>query len=117
MSGMEISNFLISCKSKYTMQNTQNIQNIQNIQNTNYPGPSLNGGLFTGEPFAKGAPWGNVPVVPEGDYLTNVNLQSADPPPGATYQYVGSVRLGNNHPRMPGVDLKGPVPCISGSFY
>jgi NADH-quinone oxidoreductase subunit L len=29
------------------------------------PPPPLNGGLYTGEPFAKGADWGNTPVRPE----------------------------------------------------
>jgi hypothetical protein len=67
------------------------------------PQPSLNGGLYTGEPFAKNAPWANVPVVPEGTYMTHVNLRSANPPPGAIYQYAGGIRPGNNYQIMPGV--------------
>lgn len=51
------------------------------------PPPALNGGLYTGEPF-KG-PWGNVPVVPDTDYMINVNLRSARPPPEALTQYPG----------------------------
>jgi hypothetical protein len=61
------------------------------------PQPSLNGGLFTGAPFKPNAPWANVPVVPDVDYMTNVNLRSANPPPQALYQYPGNTRPGNNY--------------------
>lgn len=67
------------------------------------PQPSLNGGLFTGEPFAPGAPWGTVPVVPDAGYMIHYNLRSANPPPGAIYQYPGSHRPGNNYTPMYGV--------------
>ena len=60
------------------------------------PKRQLNGGLFTGEPFLKDAPWANVPVIPDVDYMTNINLRSANPPPQAIYQYPGNVRPGNN---------------------
>lgn len=63
-----------------------------------------NGGLYTGEQFQTNAPWGNIPVYPTTDYLTHTNLLVGNnPPPGATYQYPGSVRLGNNYQEMPGV--------------
>jgi hypothetical protein len=42
------------------------------------PKPSLNGGLYTGEPF-KGD-WGNVYVKPDVVYMNNVNLITANPP-------------------------------------
>jgi len=67
------------------------------------PHPKLNGGLYTGEPFTKDAPWANVPVVPDVDYMTNINLKTANPPPGAIYQYPGHNRPGNNEQNMPGV--------------
>jgi hypothetical protein len=69
------------------------------------PPPSLNGGLYTGEPFQTNAPWANMPVTPEGTYMTSANLQSANPPPGAQQQYAGSLRPGNNYQDMPGVGL------------
>jgi hypothetical protein len=69
------------------------------------PPPSLNGGLYTGEPFAAGAPWRNFPATPDGVYLTSVNLASANPPPGATNQFQGSIRPGNNYMELPGVRL------------
>jgi hypothetical protein len=75
------------------------------MQHVPPPPPSLNGGLYTGQPFASGAPWANVPVTPEGTYMTHVNLRSARPPPGAEYQYAGSIRPGNNFQAMPGVRL------------
>jgi hypothetical protein len=71
--------------------------------NGSIPKPKVNGGLYTGTPFQKGAPWGNVPVVPDVAYMTNVNLRSADPPPGALFQYPGSTRPGNNEQNMPGI--------------
>ena len=67
------------------------------------PKPSLNGGLYTGEPFAKNAPYANVPVIPDVGYMIHYNLRSANPPPGAIYQYPGNIRPGNNHQVMPGV--------------
>jgi hypothetical protein len=79
------------------------------------PQPKLNGGLYTGEPFYKDAPWANVPVVPDVDYMTNVNLRSANPPPGAIFQYPGNVRPGNNYQKMPGVEkvTKLAQACVS----
>ena len=35
--------------------------------------------------------------------LIHNNLKSANPSPGATVQYVGTERLGNNYVSMPGV--------------
>lgn len=67
------------------------------------PQPSLNGGLYTGEPFAPSAPWGTVPVVPDAGYMIHYNLRSANPPLGAIYQYPGSIRPGNNYTPMYGI--------------
>lgn len=69
----------------------------------NIPPPKLNGGLYSGEPFAKGAPWGNVPVVPDAGYMIHYNLRSANPPTEALYQYPGYDRPGNNKANMIGV--------------
>jgi hypothetical protein len=70
---------------------------------TPVPPPSLNGGLYTGKPFAQGAPYANVPVKPDVDYMIHTHLRTANPPPNAIYQYPGSVRPGNNWQEMPGV--------------
>ncbi len=69
-----------------------------NFDETNYsqiPPPKINGGLYTGEPFKKDAPYRNFDVIPDEGYLTTVNLQSADPPPGAKNQFTYT-RPGNN---------------------
>lgn len=58
--------------------------------------PSHNGGWYTGEPFAKGAPYGNITVIPDTAYLIETQLASAGPPPGAAAQYPGFHRPGNN---------------------
>jgi hypothetical protein len=84
------------------------------------PPPSLNGGLYTGEPFLPGAPWRNVPVVPDASYLTHFNLRSANPPTDALFQYPGGGhRPGNNYTRMFGIKSFSPqhkdvlcAPCI-----
>lgn len=67
------------------------------------PQPSLNGGLYTGQPFQKGAPWANVPVIPDAGYMTHYNLRSANPPTDALFQYPGSIRPGNNWQPMEGL--------------
>ena len=67
------------------------------------PRPSLNGGWYTGEKFDDNAPWRNFNVTPDVSYMINRNLKSANPPPGATSQYPGSYRPGNNAQSMPGV--------------
>lgn len=78
------------------------------------PERQLNGGLYTGEPFKKGAPWANVPVVPDEGYMTHVNLQSANPPKAALYQY-NNIRPGNNYFGPIGIqpyDNKHYISCI-----
>lgn len=72
------------------------------------PAPSLNGGWFTGTPYMENAPWRSFPVTPDVAFLIHSNLQSANPPPGATTQYPGSYRPGNNAQSMPGVTLYRP---------
>jgi hypothetical protein len=80
-------------------------QQHQQLRPHNVPPAPLNGGLYTGEPF-KG-PWGNVPVIPDVDYMTSINLRSANPPVEALMHYPGGPRAGNNKQNMPGVNLKG----------
>jgi len=74
--------------------------------NTAIPDSLPNGGLYSG-PQATG-PWGNIPVIPSDTNLTHYNLRSAQPPPGATEQYVGIDRLGNNYAPMIGVYWYNP---------
>jgi len=71
-----------------------------NGKDTKIP-PSLpNGGVYGG-PQSKN-PWANIPVTPSMMNYVHHNLRSANPPPGATEQYVGTDRLGNNYVSMPG---------------
>ena len=65
------------------------------------PDPLPNGGLYNA-PQATG-PWANIPVIPTDLNLTHYNLRSAHPPPGATEQYMGTERPGNNYAPMIGV--------------
>tara|TARA_Y100000991_G_scaffold210757_1_gene192391 strand:+ start:625 stop:1698 length:1074 start_codon:yes stop_codon:yes gene_type:complete len=65
------------------------------------PAPQYQGGIYTG-PQAYG-PWGFIPVTPTTSNMIHNNLKSANPPPGATVQYPGTNRLGNNFSSMPGV--------------
>lgn len=92
-----------------------NVQTLEDIEQSQYfnrfvppPPPVLNGGLYTGEPFLEGAPWANIPVTPDVDYMTNVNLRSAEPPVQALYQYPGNTRPGNNYQANTGlIPFKG----------
>lgn len=79
--------------------------NWESVKNKSVPPPPrrLNGGLYTGQPFEKDAPWANLSVIPEAGYMTYVNLRSANPPPDALMQYPGNIRPGNNYQYMPGV--------------
>ena len=45
----------------------------------------------------------SIPVKPTSAYMTNVNLRSAKPPPGALTQYSNTFRLGNNTEKNPGI--------------
>jgi len=70
------------------------------------PQVARHGGLYSG-PESKN-PWNSIPVTPTmTNYIQN-NLRSANPPPGATEQYVGTSRLGNNYAPMPGVYWYNP---------
>ena len=95
------------------------------IQQSSYVPPpqlKLNGGLYTGEPFKEGAPWANVPVVADIDYMIHHNLRSANPPLEALFQYPGTIRPGNNYQNMTGIakveDYSfGCTPCIKKACY
>ncbi len=76
---------------------------LKTYQKRNIPPPSLNGGLYTGEPFHKNAGHANVPIIPDTGYMIHYALRSADPPTEALYQYPDGYRPGNNTPLMPGV--------------
>lgn len=69
--------------------------------NSAIPTSPINGGLYGG-PQAVG-PYASIPVIPTATNYTFYNLQSANPPPGATVQHIGTNRLGNNYTAMPGV--------------
>ena len=69
------------------------------------PPRDVNGGLYTGEPFRDGAPWANVPVIPDASYMIHYNLRSANPPADALTQYPGGERPGNNKAIFPGVQM------------
>jgi hypothetical protein len=67
------------------------------------PGPSLNGGLYTGEPFVKNAPYGNIAITPDATVYINNNLARGNqPPPSAKYQYPAT-RQGNSFVEWKGI--------------
>jgi hypothetical protein len=66
------------------------------------PPPTLNGGLYGGEPFPPNAPWRNFPQTPDAGYQQTITLRSAEPPPLAPYHIPGGgLRPGNNTPLLP----------------
>ena len=72
-----------------------------NEDNNSYvptPKASLNGGLYTGQPFSPAAPYRNFPTPPDSVSLISKNLSSANPPPGAQQQFPDVFRPGNNLP-------------------
>ena len=60
------------------------------------PPRALNGGLYTGEPFAPGAKYANFPVKPTAAYWVSENLKSANPPSRALSQLQAGYRPENN---------------------
>ena len=66
--------------------------------------PPVNGGLFCGP--QNNAPWMPKSVPPTTTFFMQNLVRNADPPPppGATEQYPGDNRLGNNYTAMPGVN-------------
>jgi len=75
-------------------------------ENTAIPEPLPNGGLYNAPQSTN--PWANIPVIPTDLNMIHYNLRSANPPPGATEQYVGTDRLGNNYAPMIGVYWYNP---------
>ena len=61
----------------------------------------VNGGLYGGE--QKDRPWMPQHIVPTATNLMLNNLKSANPPPGAIEQYIGTNRQGNNYSAMPNI--------------
>ena len=60
------------------------------------PPRHVNGGQYTGTPFASAA-WANVPIVPDAGNMVRNGLRIGnEPPPGATQQYVSWSRPGNS---------------------
>lgn len=75
------------------------------------PPRAPNGGMYGGPPCER--PWLPIEITPTATNLIANNLLSANPPPGAIEQYIGTNRLGNNYTAMPEVywynpDDKGP---------
>jgi hypothetical protein len=67
------------------------------------PKPWPNGGLFSGPEPTPGCGYEAIYVPANSAYYINQNLRSANPPPGAIYQYVSFTREGNNLGSQPGV--------------
>lgn len=84
------------------LQDSHSLQ--QTYKRLNILPPSLNGGLYTGEPFREGAQYANIPIIPDGGYMTHFAIRSANPPTQALYQYNDNYRPGNNTPVMPGLE-------------
>ena len=70
------------------------------------PNSKPNGGIYGGKHSTK--PWASIHIIPTATNLIHNNLKSANPPPEATTQYIGSNRLGNNYIGMPGVKWYNP---------
>lgn len=68
-----------------------------------------NGGLYTGSEPSVGAPWRNVPVVPEAHILVTENLKTANPPPNAIHMIPGYTRPGNNQQTFPNHTKPSPT--------
>lgn len=77
------------------------LTNRKNTPHNPMPESPPNGGLYGGPVSNK--PWMPIPITPTATNYVSQNLLSADPPPGAMTQFVGTNRMGNNYTAMPGV--------------
>lgn len=87
------------------------------------PAPSLNGGLYTGTPFASNAPWRNYPVPPDAGFYNFGSLRETSAPLAARYMVPGGgLRPGNNTPLLPADYLDNRIVelnaiCVPPSAY
>ena len=87
------------------------------------PSPSLNGGLYTGTPFAPDAPWRNYPVAPDAGYYNFGSMRASHAPPAAMYMVPGGgLRPGNNTPLLPAEYIESRIAnlnavCVPPSAY
>lgn len=79
------------------------------------PGPSYNGAVTAGPPCQGGHC--SIPVTPTGANLIHHNLKSSNPPPGATTNYPGTNRIGNNTISMPGINQYDGTRVNPGPFH
>ena len=99
----------------YTVvSSTQVPPHLRNTLRTAMPPAPNHGGLFSGPPSNN--PWNSISVTPTMTNYVQNNLRSANPPPGATQQYVGTSRLGNNYVAMPGVYWHNPANHMNGKY-
>lgn len=75
--------------------------------NSTMPQAKVHGGLYDAPETTH--PWNSIRVTPTMTNYIHYNLRSARPPPGATEQYVGTERLGNNYAPMPGTYWFNPA--------
>ena len=83
----------------YTKLGFASIEESQ--KNIPVPPRQLNGGRYTGEPYAPGAGWANVPITPESD----VHLKDAF----ARNHIPGGNRAGNNKTNTPNHRVCDPM--------
>lgn len=103
-------------KGDYTTVENGNIPPAYRMDGPNaaMPPAPIHGGLFTGPNTNN--PWNSIPITPTmTNYIQN-NLRSANPPPGATEQYIGTHRLGNNYVSMPGTYWYNPIGDKQGQY-
>ena len=79
------------------------------------PPASPNGAITNPLSEPCNGPWCSIPVTPTALHYLN-NLESSNPPPDATSQYIGTLRVGNNFVNMPNVQPYIGAPTNSGPF-
>ena len=75
------------------------VENRDYSPQSSMPKMTANGSLYGGPQST--APWASIPVSPTATNFIYNLLRSANPPPGAIQQAIGSIRPGNNYMAMP----------------
>ena len=93
--------------------------NVEDYKRSNGPNQMMpqslpNGGIFGGPQSTK--PWANTPTpATSTNYIKNL-LASANPPPGAMDQLVGTNRIGNNYMAMSDLYWYNPSDSPNGTY-
>lgn len=94
--------------------------NVEEVNRDKNPNTKIkqsppNGGLYGGPQSYR--PWSSISITPTATNFIYNNLRSANPPPGATQQYISLDRFGNNYSATPEIKWYNPITKYGSGLY